>query len=254
MEVEYDPKDVLAIVAARGGSEGVKNKHLLKLDGLEVINHTMGYAEKSYQDQNFGKCILNITLDKPGEEILRAVGWPYDDNFKQSFRHESLAGPMVSIDRVLRDACRHMEHGYNYIPKIVVLLYGNVPVRTDGVVRRCINKLIETESDSVQTVCPVDKIHPYWMYRLDEEEGWVRFVKNKIYRRQDLPQLYRPDGACLAVKYDVLMESEAIGFDDPTAFLGVHREMVVQGVHETVEIDTQMDLIVAEAILAKKSI
>ena len=81
----------------------------------------------------------------------------------------------------------------------LVVLYGNVPVRGDGVIDRAIRTLAETGCDSVRTFCPVGKWHPAWMSRLEGDGRVAALQPGSIHRRQDLPELLLHDGAVVAV-------------------------------------------------------
>jgi len=132
-------------------------------------------------------------------------------------------------------------------PRAVVMLYGNVPVRRGGMIDRCIEMLLETGCDSVQTIAPVGKMHPYWMFDLEGEGRIKKHVANDVFRRQDLPALYSPTGAVYAMRTEVLMAAE--GSSDPHAFLGKDRRGLVVAAEDSVDLDTEKDLWVAEAML-----
>jgi CMP-N-acetylneuraminic acid synthetase len=70
----------------------------------------------------------------------------------------------------------------------------------------------------------------------------------KVFRRQDLPKLYIHDGACVAIRAEVLDESRNHP-EDNFAWLGGDRRAVVQESHSTIEIDSKYDLLLAEAII-----
>jgi len=53
---------------------------------------------------------------------------------------------------------------HSVLPFAVVMLYGNIPLRANNMIDRAIQMLIDTNADSVQTIAPVGKFHPYWMF------------------------------------------------------------------------------------------
>jgi CMP-N-acetylneuraminic acid synthetase len=132
----------------------------------------------------------------------------------------------------------------------VVILYGNIPVRAAGVVDRCVDHLAQTGCDSVRTVALVTKQHPDWIHRL-EGDRLIQFRPNTTHRRQDLEPLYYHDGAVIAVRRDCLFIPEA--FENPHNFFGRDRRAVVQAPEDAVDIDTRVDLYLAEAILRARS-
>jgi len=83
-----------------------------------------------------------------------------------------------------------------------------------------------------------------------EGDQLIKYIDNKMHRRQDLPKLYTIDGAVGVVKYETLMRAE--GNSDPHAFWGRDRRGLVQDAHETVDIDNLLDFYMAEAVLRAK--
>ena len=43
----YKNKKIVAIITARGGSKGIKNKNLINLNGHPLISYSIGYAKNS---------------------------------------------------------------------------------------------------------------------------------------------------------------------------------------------------------------
>jgi CMP-N-acetylneuraminic acid synthetase len=90
-------------------------------------------------------------------------------------------------------------------------------------------------------------MHPYWMFDLDPAGKIKKHIPNNIFRRQDLPALYSPTGAVYVMRTDVLMAAE--DSSDPHAFLGRDRRGFVVAPEDSVDIDTEKDLWIAEAVL-----
>ena len=134
----------------------------------------------------------------------------------------------------------------------VVVLYGNVPIRGEGVIDRAIEMLQRTRCDSVRSICPVGKWHPAWMHKLDQADGrMVPLHAGSIHRRQDLEPIYLHDGAVVAVSRESMLRGESRP-DDPHAFFGEDRRAIVTEMGETVEVDHLRDLYWAEAALRER--
>jgi CMP-N-acetylneuraminic acid synthetase len=132
----------------------------------------------------------------------------------------------------------------------VVVLYGNVPVRGDGIIDRAIEMLQRTGCDSVRTFCPVGKWHPAWMAHLDGDRVNA-LHPGSVHRRQDLEKLFLHDGAVVAVSRASLLRARSQR-SDPHAFFGVDRRGIETATGETVEIDDERDLFWAEAVLRQQ--
>jgi CMP-N-acetylneuraminic acid synthetase len=160
-----------------------------------------------------------------------------------------LATADASVQDVMLHAMRSSETN-GFQADALVVLYGNVPVRGDGVIDRAVAFLKETRCDSVRSFCPVGKWHPAWMARLDDDR--VEAVQpGSIHRRQDLAPLFLHDGAVVAVSRNSMLRGEA-NPQDPHAFFGEDRRGIRTEIGQTVEIDHLRDLYWAEAVLRER--
>lgn len=232
--------NTLGIIPARAGSRGVPRKNVRELRGKPVVAYTM---EAALSAQRLDRII--VTSDDP---YIQEIAREYDIPFLS--RPEHLADDTARIDDVMRHCCIEAAQRFGMLVDTVVLLYANIPVRADGVIDRTIAKLHETGADSVQTMSPVGKFHPYWLYEIDNDKASV-YISNNVYQRQSLPPVYAVDGAVAAVTLTSLMDTA--DSDDPHAFWGKDRRAVIQEGHETVDIDTLRDFYLAEAILREKA-
>lgn len=229
--------DVLAVIMARAGSVGLPGKSLRPLLGRPVIAYTFDHARSA------GRVTRSVvSSDDPGILALAR-----QEGFDIIERPAELATSGSATDPVLRHAVRALEQRGGRRPDAVAMLYGNVPVRQGGMIDRCVEMLERTGCDSVQTIAPVGKMHPYWMFDLSAEGQIRKHVENQVFRRQDLPPLYSPTGAVYVMRTEVLMSAE--GSKDPHAFLGRDRRGLVVAPEDSVDIDTGKDLFVAEAVL-----
>jgi CMP-N-acetylneuraminic acid synthetase len=139
---------------------------------------------------------------------------------------------------------------YGFRTDAVAILYGNIPVRAESIIDRCVDHLALSGADSVRTVTPVAKTHPDWLHRLDDDR-MVQFRANSIHRRQELEPLYYHDGAVVAVTRDALFA--ATDSQDPHAFFGEDRRAIEQREEDTVDIDSLADFFRAEAMIRIQS-
>jgi len=229
---------VLGIIPARRGSKGVPSKNIAPLGDKAVIEYTI---EDALAAERIDKIVVTSDDPKVKEICEKHPKLIFID------RPAELASDEARIDDVMRHACKKLE---NYIPDYVVLLYANVPVRAEGIIDKAIEHLEKTGADSVQTLSPIGKYHPYWLYNM-EGDRISKYVDNTIYRRQELPPVYAIDSAIGVMKIEAL--EAAAGNDDPHAFWGEDRRGLTQAPHETVDIDTFRDLLVAEAAIREKA-
>jgi CMP-N,N'-diacetyllegionaminic acid synthase len=226
--------NILAVIMARGGSKGLPGKALRALAEKPVIAYTFEQVRGSAQITH-----SVVSSDDPAIlDLARA------HHFQTVARPAELATDHARTDDVLRHAVEALG---DPLPFAVVMLYGNVPIRRGNMIDRAIEMLVSTGADSVQTIAPVGKMHPYWMFDVDAGGAIKKHVPNDIFRRQDLPALFAPTGAVYVMRTAVLMDEARRA--DPHGFLGDDRRGLIVGPEDSVDIDTAKDLYVAEAML-----
>lgn len=233
--------NVLGVILARAGSAGLKNKHLLPLLGRPVIKYTFAHARQS-------RLLSRVVVSTDAPHVRRLA----EANFFETInRPPELATADASVQDVMLHAMATVEANSTFRADALVVLYGNVPVRGEGVIDRAIRTLAETCCDSVRTFCPVGKWHPAWMSKLDGDGQVAALQPGSVHRRQDLPSLFLHDGAVVAVSRASMLRGLATP-SDPHAFFGVDRRGIQTEAGETVEIDEQRDLYWAEAVLRER--
>jgi N-acylneuraminate cytidylyltransferase len=85
------------------------------------------------------------------------------------------------------------------------------------------------------------------MVMLDAQQRVQPHVPNTVYRRQDLPRLYLPDGGVIAVRRESLF---TVIVDQPHAFLGKDRRGIISPPGSVVDVDTAADFAMAESMMA----
>jgi CMP-N-acetylneuraminic acid synthetase len=227
----------LGVILARGGSQGLRDKHLLPLLARPMIDYTMDHAQSSRR--------LSMTV--VSSDCPRILALARARQFETVVRPAELATADASVQDVLLHAMDHVEARANVRVDAVVTIYGNVPVRPDGVFDDALDLLRRTGCDSVRSFCPVGKWHPAWLSRLHDDRA-IAFQTGSIHRRQDLEPLFLHDGAVVASSR-AAMESGRADRANPHAFFGSDRRAVRTGATDAVEVDTRRELLLAEAIL-----
>ncbi len=231
---------VLGIILARAGSKGLPGKCVRPLLTRPMIAYTFDHA---FASQRLSAIVLS-TDAAPAKELARQVGIEVID------RPAELADDEATVDAAARHAVTIWESAHRRSIDAVALLYANIPVRSEGLIDRAIQRLIETGADSVRSVVRVSKQHPDWLHKLDGDR-LTQFRTNSIYRRQDLTPLYYHDGAAVIVTRDALFAAT----NEPTdhqAFWGRDRRAIIQQAQGAVDVDEPADLVLAEALLQSK--
>lgn len=233
--------NVLGVILARAGSQGLKSKHLLPLLGRPVIGYTFDHSRAS---RLLSKVV--VSTDCPHiTSLARREG------FGTVARPAELATSSASVQDAMLHAMHAVEATSDFRADAMIVLYGNIPVRGDGIIDRAIQMLDDTGCDSVRSWCPVGKWHPAWMSRLDGDRV-VPLQAGSIHRRQDLTPLFLHDGGVVAVSRASMLRGES-NRNDPHAFFGIDRRGFESPAGETVEIDQLRDLYWAEAVLRERA-
>jgi N-acylneuraminate cytidylyltransferase len=234
---------VLAVILARAGSIGLKSKHLRMLLGRPVVTYTFDHARAA---RRLTRTV--VTSDCP--DVLRLAQL---NGFETIQRPAELATSEASVQATMLHALHTVEKKSDFRADALVVLYGNVAVRGEGVIDRAVEHLARSGCDSVRTFCPVGKWHPSWMARLDDDGKINLLHPNSIHRKQDLEPLYLHDGGVVAVTRASMLRGEQTP-EDPHAFFGIDRQAIQTGIGETIEIDHERDLYWAEAALREKQV
>jgi len=225
------------VIIARGNNKGLPDKHLRLLCGQPLIVYSIQAARQAR--------LLNELMLSTDDQRIAALAEQHA--VKVISRPAELADDTATVDAAVRQAVKTRETSTSPPPKIVVILYGNIPIRPAGLIDQAIEHLIQSGADSVQSYSPVGKMHPDWMVQLAGDRV-IPNCSQAIYRRQDLRAMFIPNGAVIAVRYKSLFRQPA-GPEDHHAFLGQDRRGFVPPQAEfIVDVDTLNDLLLAEAI------
>lgn len=230
-----DVNSITAVIVGRRGSKGFPNKNSRVLAGKPMVVHSIEQARAA-------SCVDHVIVSTDGDEIAGAAR---AEGVEVVMRPPSLASDQASVDA----AVRHAIEVSGVASKTVVILYANVPIRPRELIDDAIDHLQKTGADSVQSYESVGKHHPWWMVRVDENDSISAWHPNDVYRRQDLPPAYFPDGGVIALTRESLFTVEP---DAPHAFLGRDRRAVINAIGSVVDIDDEIDMLVAEAMIKRR--
>ena len=228
----------LAVIIARAGSRGLPNKAMQLLRGRPLVAWTIEHALSSQR-------VDHVVLSSDSPEV-RAAGDRL--GIETYSRPADRANDTATIDDGARHGVECWEEAHGQECRHAAILYGNIPIRPTDLTDRALAKLIETGADSVQGVYAVGKMHPLWMRKVSGEDNDVleMYEPNRIYRRQDLPPVYMLSGGALAVTRSSLFTVDPA---EPHAFLGADRRAIIHDPGGVVDVDDELDLAYARALL-----
>ena len=228
-------KEILAIIPARGGSKGIKHKNMVLVDGKPLIQYTIEAAKES-------RYITRTIVNSDDEEILR---FAESQDIETVVRPSELAQDNTPMKDVICDQLSRLKQKENYVPDIILLLQPTSPLRTGRHIDEAMKELIYSDGDALVSVEEEPHLHsPYSVMRLNEK-GYLEFFMKEGQRftsRQEKPKFYARNGAAIyAVYTDIYMKTGSL--------YGTKCVPYEMAAEDSVDIDDQLDLFVAECML-----
>ncbi len=182
-------KKILCVVSARGGSSGVPRKNLKSLGGRPLVSYVIETAQKS-------KYIDRLICNTEDEEIAK-VAHQYGAEIPFQ-RDPSNATSDIPLTASTKYAMEKMsELGFH--ADIVLQLAPTCPFIKAESIDIGIERLLETNCDSVASLKRIEHEHPYRALDIVDNDILVQFLKDidveSFQQRQDLPTLYCTSGA-----------------------------------------------------------
>lgn len=225
-------KTVLAVIPARGGSKGIPGKNIKLLNGKPLIYYTIDEAKKS-------RILDKIIVSSDDSDILNICS-----NYLQltSYkRPKELAGDSANTVDAVIHLLDWLKNEDGYTPYYTCVLQCTSPLRTWEDIDGCIELLEETQLDGVVAISEVDT-HPYWTHIMrDGKLDYFIEEGRRISLRQDLPQIYRINGAVYVVKTNILLKQRTLEPMNMTGYI-MKRE-------NSIDIDDKIDFALAEILL-----
>lgn len=187
---------ILAIIPARSGSKGLKDKNIKLLNGKPLIAYTIEAAIKS----NAFEDIFVSTDSKEYSEIAKEYG-----AYVPFLRSEKLSEDTALTNDVIEDVLLNLKSmGKQY--DSIMILQPTSPLRDEYDIKNAIKLFDEKKANSVVSVCECDH-SPLLSKSLDQTMRLDGFLSNldKV-RRQDMNRFYRLNGAIYLIKVEYFLK------------------------------------------------
>lgn len=180
-------KKVLALIPARGGSKGIKDKNIYKINDIPLIGYTINAAK----DCDYIDDIVVSTDSERIGSVAREYG--ADVPF---YRPAQLASDTATtLDAILHAVKTLSDMGRNY--DILLLLQATSPLRDSSDIKGALETYMANGERPLASVNPVDD-HPI-LIRTIEEEPVLKMNRlldtGSTVRRQDMPKYYFVNGS-----------------------------------------------------------
>lgn len=225
---------ILGMTLARGGSKSVPGKNIMLLNGAPMIAYTIVEARRSKY--------LTRYIVSTDDDAIAAVAkqWGAEVPFKRPA--ELATDTATSADAMIHAVkwCEEQEgQKYDYV---VELMCTN-PMKTAADIDAIIEKLIETDADSVIGVVKVEDQHPARIKKIVDDRLVDFALPETSSRRQDLkPDAYLRNGAIYAMKRDVLVV-------DGMRYGTANSRPYIMSAESSVNVDSPIDAKIADLLL-----
>lgn len=221
----------IAIIPARSGSKGLKDKNIKELNGKPLLAYTIEAAIKS-------DVFDEVMVSTDSEEYAR-IAIEYGANVP-FLRSKINSNDTASSWDVVFEVLNYYKSQNQEFDK-VCLLQPTSPLRDTDDIKGAYEQLEKLNAKAVVSVCEAEHSPAICNLMPDDNdmEGFVSET-SKV-RRQDFSKYYRINGAIYFVDVDFLTESTYLYRK------GCYGYIMKQ--NHSIDIDTEMDFIIAKSIM-----
>lgn len=225
----------LAIIPARSGSKGLKDKNIRLMHGKPLL----AYSIEAALDSGCFAEVMVSTDSQQYADIAKTHGAsvPFLRDEKNA-RDQSSSWDMV--DEVL---AKYHEQGEDF--DSFCLLQPTSPLRNAEDIRNAYELFFEKKAKAVVSVCEAEH-SPLWCGQLPESLSFEHFLSEaNTGRRQDMGRFYRLNGAIYIADTERYRENHYLYDKDGYAY--------IMPQERSIDIDTKLDFTFAELILDERA-
>jgi CMP-N-acetylneuraminic acid synthetase len=219
---------VYAIIPARSGSKGVKNKNILDLGGFPLIAYSIAAAKLT-------KGISRVIVSTDSAEyavIARKYGaeTPF-------LRPAELAGDKATDYEFMKHTIDWLSQNEGKLPEFFVHLRPTSPMREPKHIEKAITAIVNESMATSLRSAHKSNYCPYKWFIKDDNEFFVPLIENMTLdeannSRQDFPMVYVPDAYVDILKTEYIIKHDKVHGDKMIAF---------ESPEKTVDIDFKED-------------
>ena len=223
---------IVALIPARGGSKGIKNKNIIDLCGKPLISYTIQAALES-------KYIDKVIVSTDSQEIAD-VAIKYGAEVPFLRPGELASDTSKTIDAVMHAVGELEKRKEEY--DILILLQATQPLRTPDDIDSAIELFIKNKGQSLVSVSPVED-NPILIRTIDNLGRMNSILPMKsTCRRQDMPLYYRVNG-CIYINLISELDLNTSFNDNKIPY--------IMPKERSVDIDEIKDLLIAQYYISR---
>ena len=217
---------ILCTICARGGSKGVKNKNIKKINGKPLIAYTIEQAKES-------KLFEHVVISTDSDDIASiAKEYGAEVFFKRS---TEMASDTAGKLDVIKDAFVRSEEHYGCKFDYLVDLDATAPLRDVKDIIDSFQQFVDNDNDNLITAMP-SRRSPYFNLIEQDKSGKIYLSKtldSSVVRRQDAPKSYDMNASIYIWKRDSILNEKSL-FLEKTGLYIMPEE-------RSIDIDSELD-------------
>lgn len=214
----------IAIIPARSGSKGVKDKNIREIAGKPLIAYTI---EAALESKIFDEVMVSTDSVKYAD-----IAKKYGANVPFLRSEETATDQASSWDMVKEVLDNYSKNGQMF--DMFCLLQPTSPLRDSKDIKGAYELFCDKASVAVVSVCEAEH-SPIYCGNLNEEKSLDSFIKESNgVRRQDAGKFYRLNGAIYMVNLEAFYENSYLYRKGSYAY--------IMNSIKSVDIDTELDL------------
>ena len=222
----------IAVITARSGSKGLKDKNIKSLNGKPLIAYSI---EAALGSQLFDEVYVSTDSEKYAE-IAREYGAsvPF---LRDAVNASDVASSWDAVEEALE---QYQKIGRTF--ETVCLLQPTSPLRTAEDIKKGYALFEEKNARAVLAVAETEH-SPLWCGTLPKDRNLDQFISDETLSvpRQQLPVYYRINGALYILRTGAVCSEPELYQKDCYAYI-MERE-------RSVDIDTELDFLIAETVM-----
>ena len=225
----------IAIITARSGSKGLKNKNIKLLNGKPLLAYSIEQAIDS-------GCFDVVFVSTDSKEYA-AISKKHGAEVPFLRSEETSSDKASSWDVVKEVLCNYNKLGKTF--DSFMLLQPTSPLRTKTDIKNAFKLMEEKKANSVVSVCEVDH-NPNSFLKLNASLNMSAVLKkrdNNI-RRQDAEKYYRFNGAIYLAKTEYFLKYKNVYDSKCYAY--------IMDKKKSIDIDDEIDFKLAEVLMKRK--
>tara|TARA_Y200000002_G_C22686359_1_gene666148 strand:- start:3522 stop:4229 length:708 start_codon:yes stop_codon:yes gene_type:complete len=224
-------KGNLCVIPARGGSKGIKNKNLKKIEGKSLLEISINEALKSKIFDTIHVSTESLNIKKEAQKF--GIDFPF-------MRNKKLSKDSVHVAEVVYETILNFKKK-NISFENVCLLMPTSPLRTNMHIKNAYKIFKKTDADSLVSLSPLGKLETN--LRTFKDKNYIKYYKDNIKRnqnRQNTKELFSVNGSIYFSKISSFLKNKSFHIDKVIGYK-------MSSIH-SIDVNSEEDLEIAKLL------